>query len=113
MRLREIAERLGLAVAAQGRGLDTEVTGGYCSDLLSDVMAHAREGNVWITIQTHQNVIAVGSLTAVAGVVITGGFAPEPETLAKAEREGLTLLQTREGSFETAGRIHALLCRHL
>lgn len=111
MRLADIAEKIGLEIAVAGKGLATEVTGGYCSDLLSDVMANAKEGNVWITLQTHQNIVAVGSLTAVAGVIITGGARPDQDTLARAESEGVTLLLTTMPSFEVAGRIHSLVCR--
>jgi len=109
MRLEEIVRRLGLEVAVSGRGMTAKVSGGYCSDLLSDVLAHAKEGNLWITIQTHQNVIAVASLTAVAGVAIAGGLRPDAETLSRAEREGVTVLLTPLSSFELAGRVHALL----
>lgn len=109
MRLGEIAQRLGLEVANQGRGLDIEVTGGYCSDLLSDVMGHAKEGNVWVTIQTHPNVVAVASLTGVAGVVMAGGFRPDPETLTRAEQEGVTVLLSPLGSFEVAGRAYGFI----
>ncbi|MHB8926799.1 MAG: DRTGG domain-containing protein [Bacillota bacterium] len=109
MRLEEIARRLGLEAAVAGKGMAAEVTGGYCSDLLSDVMANAKEGYVWVTIQTHQNVVAVAGLTSVAGVVIAGGHRPDEETIARAGHEGVTILLTPMSGFEVAGRVHALL----
>ncbi len=109
MKLSEIAERLGLSTAVAGKGLQSEVSGGYCSDLLSDVMAGAKENSVWVTIQTHQNVVAVAALTSVAGVIVTGGHQPDQDTLARATQEGVTILLTPMHSFETVGRIYALL----
>ncbi len=62
MKLKEIIDRLELKVAAAGENLDREVAGGYASDLLSDVMANSREGDIWVTLQAHPNIIAVASL---------------------------------------------------
>ena len=67
MKISEIVNRLNLKVVAGADGLGAEVTGGYVSDLLSDVIGHAAEGNIWITLQTHQNIVAVASLKEVAG----------------------------------------------
>ena len=54
MTVREIAEKLNLRVFSGEAGLDREVTGGYVSDLLSDVMGFAKDGSVWVTLQTHK-----------------------------------------------------------
>ena len=62
MKISDIITKLDLKVISGHNGLSNEITGGYVSDLLSDVMGNAREGEVWITLQTHQNIIAVGSL---------------------------------------------------
>lgn len=109
MNLRDVVAELGLAVLTGEAGLDREATGGYCSDLLSDVMAHARPGDVWITLQTHPNVVAVASLTNVAAVVASGGQRPEAASLARAANEGVVILASDQPSFELAGRLHALL----
>ena len=108
MTVREVAEKLGLKVLA-GVSLDRVVTGGYCSDLLSDVMARAKEGNAWLTIQTHKNIVAVAVLTGVAAVVVTGGRSPDAETLAKAVEEGVPILASEATSFEVAGKLYGLL----
>jgi len=51
MELHEIVEKLSLEVKTASSNLTREVTGGYVSDLLSDVIANSKEGNVWITLQ--------------------------------------------------------------
>jgi predicted methyltransferase len=107
-----LVEKMGLKVAAgdpSGESMDRVVCGGYCSDLLSDVMANAREGQAWITIQTHKNVIAVALLTGVAAVIIAGGRQPEADTVQKEAEEKVTVLLSDEPSFEVAGRLYVVL----
>ena len=62
MKVKELVEKLNLKVLSGEKGLDREIDGCYISDLLSDVMGNAMEGNIWITLQTHKNVMAVASL---------------------------------------------------
>jgi predicted transcriptional regulator len=109
MKLREIVERLNLQVLAGERVLDREVSSGYCSDLISDFMANGTPGCLWLTLQTHMNVVAVALLTGAAGVVFTGGRGIPPEVCRKAEVEGLPLLHTPHHTFEIAGRLYQLL----
>lgn len=108
MELKKIIDKLELEVASAAGGVDREAKGGYVSDLLSDVMANAGEGALWVTIQTHVNVVAVCSLNDLAGVVITNGKKPAAETIAKAEEEGVTILLANENSFELAGRLYKM-----
>jgi predicted transcriptional regulator len=109
MKLSEVIQVLDLRVLTPGVDLDGDVTGGYSSDLLSDVMAHASPGNLWLTLQSHPNVVAVGVLGNLAGVILTGGREPEPETIARARSEGLPLLATHLPTFEAVGRLHQAL----
>lgn len=85
------------------------VYGGYCSDLLSDVMGNAGEGQAWITIMKHMNVIAVASLRELPAIVLTGGQRPEQAVLDKATDEDVAIVTTPLRNFEACGRIHALL----
>ncbi|MDN5344714.1 MAG: hypothetical protein PWQ18_825 [Clostridia bacterium] len=102
-------EHLNLQVLAGEKALDREVEGGYCSDLISDFMANGGPGCLWLTLQTHMNVVAVALLTGAAGVVLTGGRGIPPEVCRKAEAEGLPLLSTSSRTFEVAGRLYQLL----
>jgi predicted transcriptional regulator len=104
----ELVEKLPLTVAAGTGSLDGQVTGGYVSDLLSNVMGFASAGNVWVTMQSHQNIVAVGGLAGLAAVIISGGVQPEAETLAKAEAEGLPILTTELSSFAVVGQLYQL-----
>lgn len=108
MTLQRIMEELSLSVQAAGDKLDTEVTAGYASDLLSCVMAKARQGNVWVTLQSHLNIVAVASLLQLAGIIVTEGMSPDAATLKKANEEGIPILTTSQTTFTVVGRLAEL-----
>ncbi len=109
MKVTDIVEKLGLTVFSGHEGLDREVTGGYASDLLSDVMGHAAAGTVWMTIQTHRNVMAIASLKDISAVIITSGEQPGEETMAQSNEEGVPFLGTDLRTFELAGKLYSLI----
>lgn len=106
MKVSELVNKLGLRVFSGEENLEREVEDGYTSDLLSDVMGHLDEGMLWITMQTHQNVVAVATLKEASAVLIVNGAAPDEETLQKAREEGIPLLGTSLSAFEASGRIY-------
>ena len=106
MTLREIVEKLDLEVKTGSGKLDNEVKGGYVSDLLSDVMANSQENDIWITLQIHQNIVAVASLNNLSGIVLVNGRYPEDETIQKAEAEGIPILVSKLSAFEVVGRLY-------
>ncbi len=105
MKLRQVLESLPLELQAGAGGLEAEVTGGYAGDLLSCAMAGATKGNLWVTLQGHVNIVAIASLNELAGIVVSEGKPVAPDTLAKAEAEGIPILSTRMATFEVAGRL--------
>jgi hypothetical protein len=107
MRIKEVAEKLGLKILSAGA--DQEVLSGYVSDLLSDVIANAEEGCLWITVQRHLNIIAVAQLKKLAGIIISSGIEPEAAVLERAGQEGVFVLSAPADSFNTAGRLYALI----
>ncbi len=109
MKLEEIIEKLFLKVLTAPDILNAEVTGGYTSDLLSDVIANSKQGNLWITLQTHQNIIAVAKLKDLAGIIIVNNREPDKETLQKAKEENIPVLCSQEMAFEISGKLYALL----
>lgn len=107
MKVSELVKKHGLKVFAGGQGLEMEISGGYVSDLLSDVMGNAAENEVWITLQTHQNVMAIASLKDLAAVILVKGLEPDEDTLERSKEEGIPLLGTEMGTFEMAGKLFA------
>lgn len=108
MKVSELIEKTGLKVFTK-QVVDNEVTGGYVSDLLSDVMGNAREGQIWITLQNHMNVVAVASLKDLAAILFVKGIVPADDLIAKANSEGIVLLGSDERTFEVAGKLYKLL----
>jgi predicted transcriptional regulator len=106
MKLETLVKSFGLEVKTGSDQLQQEVTGGYAGDLLSDVIAHSARGNVWVTIQTHPNIVAVASMKELAAIILAGGREPDPETLKKAEEEGIPLLISLLPAFELVGRLY-------
>ena len=109
MKLNAIKEQLGLRLLTAGAALEGEVSGAYTSDLLSDVIANSKEGHLWITLQTHQNVVAVSKLKDLAGIIIVNNREPEEETLRKANDEGIIVFQTPDSAFVISGRLYRVL----
>ncbi len=108
MKLQEIVKELNLTVKCAADNLDKQVSGGYTSDLLSDVMANSKKDNIWITLQIHQNVVGVASLKELAGIIIVNGREPEAEALKKAEEEAVPIMLTSLPAFEIVGRLYTL-----
>jgi len=108
VKLAEIVDKLALGIRTGSDRLDAEVTGGYSSDLMSDVMAHARKGDLWITLQGHQNIVAVASLNELAGIILVNGREPDDDTLAKAQVERIPIMVSELSTFEVAGRLYKL-----
>ncbi|MFZ5633319.1 MAG: DRTGG domain-containing protein [Bacillota bacterium] len=107
-----IIKSLDLILHTNPRILRTQIGGAYCGDLLSDVLAHASPGDLWITIHRHRNVIAVATLVSISGVVITGSRIPDPDTIKDAEREGIPMFTTPLNNFQASGRIYRILYDH-
>ena len=107
MQAADLAAQFNLTVIAGKKGLDRTVAGGHCGDLLSEVMANAPIGSVWLTIQAHQNIVAVAVLKEMAAIILTGGNVPDEETREKADAEGLPIMLSDQRMYNLAGQLYA------
>jgi predicted transcriptional regulator len=76
---------------------------------MSDVMGHCNQNDVWVTLQTHRNIMAIASLRDLAAIVLVKGFEPEAEAINKSNQEDIPILGTSLGAFEISGKIYELL----
>ena len=106
--LKEIAAALNLVVSTGEDLLARRVTCGYACDFLSDVLAHAKKGQIWITLQTHTNVVAVASAKEICGIIIVNGRTPEEATLCKAEEEHIPILVSPLPTYDVVCRLYEL-----
>jgi hypothetical protein len=104
-----IVTALNLKVRSGENKLKAEIGGGYTGDLLSDVIANSKEGDVWITRQVHQNIVAVASLKEHVGIILVQGCEPARDTLGKAIKENIPILVSDLSAFELTGRIYNLI----
>ncbi|MCL2412367.1 MAG: hypothetical protein FWC97_12075 [Treponema sp.] len=108
MTIREAAEALG-ATIVQDEFEDTVLTGAFTSDLLSDVIANAKDGGALITIQAHKNTVAVATLVNISVIIICTSRPIPDDMLAAAKEEGIAILLTKENQFKVSGKLYALL----
>lgn len=106
MNTKDLIENAGLKPLTTFEARD--VDGVFVSDMLSDVMAGAKSGNLWITVQTHKNIVPAANLVDVSALVITGGKKVPQDTLDLANQHGIAILWTELGTFELVGKLYAL-----
>ncbi|MCX6551594.1 MAG: DRTGG domain-containing protein [Acidobacteria bacterium] len=106
MTVAELATLVDGAVLGAEDASGREVSGGYASDLLSDVMANAQDGDAWVTLQRHVNTIAVAQLKNLSAIVVVNGRQPEAEMLARAVEHQVPVVSTPLAAFDVAGRLY-------
>ncbi len=104
MTTKELAERLELKGLT--RMFEKPVSGVYISDMVSDVIANAKAGNVLVTLQVHNNVIAAANLVDVSAIVITRGRSLPNEAVSLAERAEIPVFTTNMDSWQVATRLY-------
>lgn len=109
MKVFDIVKQLNLKVVSGEKGLDRKVSGAYISDLLSDVMGNAKENQLWITLQVHQNVMAIASLKDMAAVILVKGLLPNENTIRHSNDEQIPILSSADTTFDLAGKLYVLL----
>ncbi|MEE0944931.1 MAG: DRTGG domain-containing protein [Clostridia bacterium] len=108
MKVKDIIESLNLNVLAGAAGVDGEVSGCYIGDLLSLAMSSLKENNVWITIQTNVNIVAVSVLAEGACVILCDGQEPDDTAKTRADTEGMPILSTEKSAYELAAALSRL-----
>ena len=105
MNVQELIEKTGWTCIAAKEHLDRTVGGAYCGELPSGVMGNGEPEQAWITVQVHMNVIAVAVLREFSCIVIADNASVPEEVLARAEEEGIPLLESGIPVFETAKKL--------
>lgn len=96
-------------ITVEGKALfdfaDRPITGVYTSDLLSDVMANADEGQILVTLQAHKNTVACASLVGIAGIVLAGQREAPADMLEAARAEGIAMFASPLRQFDLSWRL--------
>ncbi len=99
MTLKEICKKLNARVLTKEFDLP-EMNGGFAGDLLSVVMGKAKSNQVWVTIQSHINIVAVASLVDLALIIVCEAYEVDEEAIAKANEEEILIISTDLSEFE-------------
>ena len=87
---------------------EKSVTGAYVCDLLSWVMAKGEPDSVWITVQTHLNVVAVAALKEFSCIIVPEDIAVPQATLDKAQEEGIAVFSSPQTAYQICRALLAL-----
>jgi len=109
MKLNDVIQKLDLKIITQTNFADREVAGCYIGDLLSWVMSKAQKDNIWITVQTNINIVAVAALTEVSCIIIPEEIIVDEATIKKANMQDIVILGSSKISFELAIAINELV----
>ncbi len=104
MKIKEAAEALGAEIC-QSEFDDVDVSGVYTSDLLSDVMANAKDGGALVTIQAHKNTVAVAALVNISVIIICNSRPLPEDMLEAAKDEGIAVIRTKENQYTVSGKL--------
>lgn len=99
MTVGELVQKENFEVLSEG-DFSAEIKGCYCSDLLSHCMANIDTGNVWITVQTNINIVAIATLTEPSCIIIAQGMEMSGDVLDKAKDENVTILRSKLAAYE-------------
>ena len=88
---------------------EKEIKGVYIGDLLSWVMGNADSGNVWITIMSNINTVAVATLADVSCILLAENVMPDADTLEVAKTKGVNILSTSLSAYEAAIKLHGII----
>lgn len=107
MTVGEICAALGGEVQCAG-DTSREITGAIAGDLLSFIMGSAREGSVWVTIQTHLNVAAVAVLKDVPLIVIASGRSAADDLAKRCSSEDIAVLSVQDSIYAVCAKLSKL-----
>jgi predicted transcriptional regulator len=106
MTTKDLIERLGLKPLSKFE--DRDVDGVFVSDMMSDVMAGAKSGNLWLTIQTHKSIVPAANLVDISAIIVTSGKEVPEDTISLASRYDIAILSSELATFELVGKLYGL-----
>ncbi len=106
MNLQQVIDTLSLTILTEQKDFTNIVpTSGYASDMLSCVMTGCQPGGLWITLQSHMNIVGVAALVEASAIIITEGAMPDENTIAKADQQGVIMLATPSHTYIVCGKL--------
>lgn len=108
MKIREMQELLDADILSGSDLLDLEAEFGFSSDMMSDVLAYAKEHSVLITGLCNPQVVRTAEMMDIVCVIFIRGKQPDENMISLARSKGIVLLATGHFMFTACG----ILCQH-
>lgn len=108
MTVKDIVSACNLKVVCESN-LSRQVVGVYVGDLLSWVMSHAQNDEIWVTIMSNTNVLAVASLLDLSCVIISENVKPDDDFLSLAKEKGINILLSDKSTYEICTLLYKAL----
>ncbi len=108
MTIQDIINGLNLHVVTGEEHLNQKIETGYVGDLLSVVMGKANPDSVWVTVQSHVNIIAVATLVDIRCIIVSEGFSVDADAIQKAIEEEIVVLTSPQSSYEIVKQLGQL-----
>jgi redox-sensing transcriptional repressor len=109
MTLRELAQKIGATVATSGQGGDRRITKIYAGDRVSDLLNEASGETLLVTNLVNLQMVRMADLMEVPGICFVDGVELGPDLIELADKDGIYLMVSPLGVFETCGHIYQLL----
>ncbi len=106
MVVNRMIELLNARVVLEGEFLDCDIESGFCSDLMSDVLAFVNESTVLITGLTNPHVVRTSEMLDLKCIVFVRGKIPPENVIDEARDLGITVLSTDLTAFITCGILY-------
>ena len=107
MKLREIIDELDVTVLNKlDYDQEMEILNGYICDLLSQVLGKAKKDSIWITVQSHMNIIGVATMVDAKAIIVCEGHEVPNDVVEKADEEGIVIMKSEEGAFVLGGELY-------
>lgn len=106
MKIREIMKITEAKILAGEEYLDEEVTTAFASDLMSDVLAYAKDCSMLMTGLANAQAIRTADMLDIHCVLFVRGKMPDEQMISLAKDKDMVVLQTPRYMFTTCGRLY-------
>ncbi len=96
-------------VCLQKNFKDIDIKTVYCSDLLSDVLANAPEYSILVTVQAHQNTVAVSSMKEIPAIIVCNNRECPEDMVQSAFYQNIGVFLTPLNQFTVSGRLYSAM----
>ncbi|MGC9325644.1 MAG: DRTGG domain-containing protein [Desulfomonilia bacterium] len=107
MTLAEVKNILDAEIIVGEDKLTMEINRGFAADLMSDVLAFAKEGSILLTGLTNPLVVRTADTLDLRAIIFVRGKRPAADAIKLANEKNIPLLATRYIMFESCGRLFA------